>query len=94
MIIKGGGILVKVRRPKSISLAKFKNVFERVEILITADADTNPELAAVIPSSDALTARYFFRLSQNRITKKIKNVPGRKIPRADISAPIISPPVP
>ena len=59
-----------------------------------ADADTSPALAAVIPSSDALTALYFFRLLQNLIAKNMRKVPGKKMPIADIIAPASEPAIP
>ena len=49
-----------------------------------AEAATRPALAAVIPSNEARTPRYFFKLVQNRITKNMRNVPGRNIPIADM----------
>lgn len=57
-----------------------------------AAAATNPELAALIPSSEALTGLNFLRLSQIRMTKNIRNVPGKKIPKAEMNPPMISPP--
>ena len=93
--MSGEGILVKISRAKvAMVTLKFRNVFERGWNRIIAEVMTSPELAAVMPSREARTARYFFKLSQKRITKKIKNVPGKKIPMADINAPTISPPGP
>ena len=54
---------------------------------MTAAAATNPALAANIPSKDARIGLNFLRLSQTRIIKNIKNVPGKKMPAADIIAP-------
>ena len=68
---------------------KFSAVLSNGWNMIIAAAATNPELAAVIPSKLALTPRYFFKFSQNLITKKIKNVPGRKIPNDAATAPMI-----
>ena len=59
-----------------------------------ADAATRPALAAVIPSSEARTALYFFKLLQIRITKNIRKVPGRKIPIDDMIAPVSVPAIP
>lgn len=51
-------------------------------------ATVKPTLEAFKPSSDALTPLYFFNSFQKRYTKKIKNVPGRKIPTLAAPLPI------
>ena len=93
--MNGGGIFVKANKQNvNAVVLKLNSVFASGWNNIIADAATKPALAAVIPSREARTARYFFRLLQNRVTKNIKNVPGRKIPRADINAPNNSPAIP
>jgi len=94
-MIRGDGNFVNASRQKVIMVAvKFNTVFSNGWNRIIADAATSPALAAVIPSSDARTALYFFRLLQKRITKKVRKVPGKKIPAADIIAPPIAPAMP
>ena len=70
---------------------KFVNVFSKGWNKMIAAAATNPALAAKIPCKDARIGLNFLRLSQIRIMKNIKNVPGRKMPAADMNAPIILP---
>ena len=53
-----------------------------------------PELAELIPSREALTILNFFNSSQNRMIKKIRKVPGRNIPAADMTPPRILPRTP
>jgi hypothetical protein len=94
-IINGVGMRVKVSRQNVIIVvAKLSTVLSRGWNKMIAEADTRPALAAVIPSREARTPLYFFKVVQNRITKNIRKVPGRKIPIADINAPKIIPGVP
>lgn len=73
---------------------KFDTVLSRGWNNNTAAAATSPAFAALIPSSEARMGLNFLRLSQIRMTKKIKKVPGRKMPAAAIIAPSTSPPTP
>ena len=94
-IINPEGIFVKVSKANVPKVKAYvARVLSKGWNKKIAAAATRPALAAVIPSREARTALNFFRLSQNLITKKIKNVPGRKIPAADIKAPAIWPPIP
>ena len=57
-----------------------------VNIRITA-ATVRPTLAALIPSNEARTPRYFLSSFQKRYTKNIKKVPGRKMATEETKLP-------
>ena len=59
-----------------------------------APAMTSPALAPFIPSKDAFIGRYFLSCSQKRITKKIKNIPGKKTAIEAVKPPSIPPKIP
>lgn len=94
-MINGAGTLVNVNKPKVATtmdiLIKFVSIGPN---RISPAATTIPALAALMPSSEAFTTRYFLRSSQNRIIKKMRKVPGKKIPAEAIKPPRISPQTP
>ena len=73
---------------------KLRKVFSKGWNNKMAAAITKPAFAALMPSREARIGLNFFRLSQIRIIKKIRKVPGKKSPAADMMLPKICPPNP
>ena len=91
-MIRGGGIFVYFSAQAVPAMNDTFKIFgARGSKSNMAAAITIPELAAMIPSREAFTTRYFFNDSQKRIMKNIRKVPGRNIPAAAHSAPNILP---
>ena len=89
-----GSLVKAIKQKVPMVKAMLRTVFSKGWNNRMAPAATSPALAALMPSNEARMGRNAFKLAQRRIIKKIKNVPGKNIPPADIIAPKILPPTP